>query len=163
MTSAQQSCSYIWLFIPLIKCCVDLQGHKQDHGTSFLSRNKRFEKNFLSKKLPVQDGHKALQRWQLRLFKCHSNWEGGPRLTNQNPRLPSHISSQSHLTGHSGTEVVASALQGLSMNSYCSTIFWSYAVIARISKLKIFDFNNPTLTVSSGSGSAPVYTGTVFE
>jgi hypothetical protein len=32
----------------------------------------------------------------------------GTRLTNQNPRLPSHISFQSHLIWHSGTEVVAS-------------------------------------------------------
>jgi hypothetical protein len=29
-------------------------------------------------------------------------------MTNQNPRLPSHIPSQCHLTWHSGTKVVAS-------------------------------------------------------
>jgi hypothetical protein len=33
---------------------------------------------------------------------------GVTRMTNQNPRLPSHIPSQFHLTWHSGNKVVAS-------------------------------------------------------
>jgi hypothetical protein len=41
-------------------------------------------------------------------FECHSNWEEGTRLTIQNPRLPSHIPSQSHLSWKYGTKFVAS-------------------------------------------------------
>jgi hypothetical protein len=35
-------------------------------------------------------------RWQLQSFECHSNWEGGTRLTNQNPRLTYRLNSIWH-------------------------------------------------------------------
>jgi hypothetical protein len=59
----------------------------------------------------------AVTRWlQMDCFKtleCHSSWEGGRRLANQNPRLPSHKPSQSHLAWHSGTKVVSSEPESL--------------------------------------------------
>jgi hypothetical protein len=63
----------------------------------------------------------SVLRLELKSIDCHYKWEGGTILTNQNPRSPSHIPSQSYLT-HGILGLKLSLLEYNSFHYHCQNV-----------------------------------------